>query len=53
MRGSIQKRGNSYTIRYEVGKKSDAVNECWQRNQKKEKVPYPHTKKHAEALRRY
>ena len=50
MRGSIQKRGNSYAIRYEVGKKWDAVNECWQRNQKKEKVPYPHTKKHAEAL---
>ena len=50
MRGSIQKRGDRYVIRYEVGKKWDSVNECWRRNQKRETVPPPHTKKHAEAL---
>jgi len=50
MRGAIRKRGNRYSIRYEVGKKWDIVNECWHRNQKTERVPFPHTRKHAEAL---
>lgn len=50
MRGSIKKRGNRYAIVYDLGKKWDEGKQCWRRNQKTEKVPYPHTRKHAEAL---
>jgi len=50
MRGSIRKRGEKYSIVYELGREWDEDKKQWKRNQKWEVVPHPNNKKHAEKL---